>query len=143
MIKHFPLVTGFLISCFALMGCKPFNNVNSVEFETLKAAQSNLSHAQLPDWLPMDATYIKLQTDPHKDNVFVRFKTKQTQSWLPMTCYKSNFIDQLPKELPSWWPSNATQYRQINAFYKLYLCKDQSLWWVAIPNHAEFVLMWK
>lgn len=140
MIKHVPRLTGFLMVILSLISCKP---INDVEFETLQAARVNLTEIRLPDWLPHDAVHIKLQSQGHQDNLFIRFKTKQAEAWLPSTCYRSNFIDQLPSELPIWWPSNATQYSQIDALYKLYLCKDQSLWWVAIPHHPEFVLMWK
>jgi hypothetical protein len=136
-----PLVyAGCLIFTLTLSACSPSYDV---EFETLASARAGLDATEFPVWLPADATHIKVKVEKPGTNLFVRFKTKRTDSWLPSNCYRSDFINQLPDEFPSWWPSNATQYRQVDAHYQLYLCKDQNLWWVAVPKQPEFILMWK
>lgn len=142
MKTYFPILSSILALCcaIALSACRPQNDLT---FDTLKAAKAELEVNQLPNWLPNDASFIKVQFNPHDKNQFLRFKTTLSDSWLPNTCYQSNFINQLPNELPIWWPTNATEYRQIDTLYQLYLCKDQDLWWVAIPRRPEFVLMWQ
>lgn len=140
MKKSIPACACFLAYIVFILGCKP---INEAEFTTLKAAQQTLNASQLPKWLPADAGYLKIHIDDTKGTQFLRFKTSTADQWLPPICYRSNFINQLPSDLPPWWPNNAISYRQLNIHYRLHLCKDDELWWVAVPAQPEFILMWK
>lgn len=112
------------------------------QYATLAKAQVLQEKGWLPNWLPQDSQLLRVQYNLDSNRVFIRLQTQQGTDWLPKPCYASTHIDHLPNQLPSWWPSNGLRYASLQRHYQVYLCKEQGLWWVAAPEHGQFVLMW-
>ncbi|WP_462151791.1 hypothetical protein [Pseudoalteromonas xiamenensis] len=145
MPSRYSHLSPFLIGTFslALLGMSGCSEQIDKHYSTLQDAAVLKDKGWLPDWLPKDAEDIKLQYDLDSNQLFIRLQTQLAHEWFPPHCYRSEFIDQLPQTLPSWWPVNAKQYSQMKRNYRVYLCKDQGLWWIAEPEHSPFVLIWQ
>ncbi|CCQ12539.1 hypothetical protein PALB_34780 [Pseudoalteromonas luteoviolacea B = ATCC 29581] len=112
------------------------------QYDRLEQAYDLTEKGWLPTWLPKDTFDLKVHYELDSNQVFLRLRTRENLEWMPKECLLSEFIDQLPASLPSWWPLNANRFSSLKKHYQIYLCKDEGLWWIAQPEQASFVLIW-